>query len=207
MCQQKHRWNTKDEIPSRLAYEAYCVFHKTCMPGGIHKDKQPLTKFISSPEYNGFYTFGKYLADLKLPMNQQEEFIKFVMQQGVKIRDWCKSFVLEEFIKQYSLKEDPKRAVESVILLAEEWSNENNGHWTEFFDQVPSSRATHFIITGRISPWIIYGTSAGQRMVDRLNEKELEIVINHINVNTWKHKLKKYPASLNALEVIDETCK
>ena len=105
----------------------------------------------------------------------------------------------------YSLKEEPKRAVESVILLAEEWGNENNGHWTEFFDQVSPSRATHFIITGRISPWIIYGTSAGQRLVDRLNEKELEIVVNHINVNTWKHKLKKYPASLNALEIIDET--
>ena len=207
MCQQKHRWNTKDEVPSRLAYEAYCVFHKTCMPGGIHKDKQPLTKFISSPEYNGFYTFGKYLADLKLPMNQQEEFIKFVMQQGVKIRDWCKSFVLEEFIKQYSLKEDPNRAVESVVLLAEEWSNETNRHWTEFFDQVSPSRATHFIITGRISPWIIYGTNAGQRMVDRLNERELELVVNHINVNTWKHKLKKYPASLNELEIIDNTCK
>ena len=207
MCHQKHRWNTKDEVPSRLAHEAFCVFHRTCMPGEIHKDKQPLTKFINSPEYNGFYTFGKYLAELKLPINQQEEFIKFVMQQGVKIRDWCKSFVLEEFIKQYSLKEDPKRAVESVILLAEEWGNENNGHWTEFFDKVSASMATHFIITGRISPWIIYGTNAGQRMVDRLNERELELVVNHINVNTWKHKLKKYPASLNELEIIDNTCK
>lgn len=204
MCHQKHRWNAKDELPSRLSFNAYCVFHNTCMPG---KNIPTVEKFINSPEYNGFYTFGKYLADLKLPMNQQEEFIKFVMQQGVKIRDWCKSFVLEEFIKQYSLKEDPKRAVESVVLLAEEWSNENNRHWTEFFDQVSPSRATHFIITGRISPWIIYGTNAGQRLVDRLNEKELEIVINHINVNTWKHKLKKYPASLNALEVIDETCR
>ena len=206
MCHQKHRWNTKDEVPSRLAYEAFCVFHKTCMPGGIHKDKQPLTKFINSPEYNGFYTFGKYLSELKLPIDQQQEFMKFVMQQGVKIKDWTKSFVLEEFIKLYSLKEDPKRAVESVILLAEEWGNENNGHWTEFFDKVSASMATHFIITGRISPWIIYGTNAGQRMVDRLNERELELVVNHINVNTWKHKLKKYPASLNELEIIDETC-
>jgi len=44
-------------------------------------------------------------------------------------------------------------------------------------------------------------------MVDRLNERELELVVNHINVNTWKHKLKKYPASLNELEIIDNTCK
>ena len=71
------------------------------MPGGIHKDKQPLTKFINSPEYNGFYTFGKYLSELKLPIDQQQEFMKFVMQQGVKIKDWTKSFVLEEFIKLY----------------------------------------------------------------------------------------------------------
>ena len=207
MCQQKHRYNTKDELPSRLAYETFTIFYKTCMSGRTVQDRPPaLATFINSPEYNGFYTFGKYLAELKLPVNQQEDFIKFVIQQGVKIKDWSKSFVLEEFIKLYSLKEDPKRAVESVILLAEEWGNENNGHWTEFFDKVSASMATHFIITGRISPWIIYGTNAGQRMVDRLNERELELVVNHINVNTWKHKLKKYPASLNELEIIDETC-
>ena len=206
MCQQKHRWNAKDELPSRMAFEAFCVFHKTCMPGNVYGSTPPLEKFINSPEYNGFYAFGKYLSELKLPLDQQQEFMKFVMQQGVKIKDWTKSFVLEEFIKLYSLKEDPKRAVESVILLAEEWGNENNGHWTEFFDKVSASMATHFIITGRISPWIIYGTDAGQRMVDRLNERELELVVNHINVNTWKHKLKKYPASLNELEIIDETC-
>ncbi len=207
MCQQKHRFNTKDELPSRVAYEVFCVFYGTCMPGQIYGEAPPLKKFISSPEYNGFYTFGKYLAELKLPIDQQRDFIKFVMQQGVKIKDWTKSFVLEEFIKLYSLKEDPKRAVESVILLAEAWSNENNRHWTEFFDKVSPSMATHFIITGRISPWIIYGTNAGQRMVDKLNERELELVVNHINVNTWKHKLKKYPASLNELEIIDNTCK
>lgn len=206
MCQQKHRWNAKDELPSRMAFEAFCVFHKTCMPGNVYGSTPPLEKFINSPEYNGFYIFGKYLSELKLPLDQQQEFMKFVMQQGVKIKDWTKSFVLEEFIKLYSLKEDPKRAVESVIILAEEWGNENNGHWTEFFDKVSASMATHFIITGRISPWIIYGTNAGQRMVDRLNERELELVVNHINVNTWKHKLKKYPASLNELEIIDETC-
>ena len=205
MCQQKHRFNTKNELPSRIAFEAFCVFHKTCMPG--YGGSPTLEKFINSPEYNGFYIFGKYLVELKLPKDQQQEFIKFVMQQGVKIKDWAKSFVLEEFIKLYSLKEDPKRAVESVIILAEEWSNENNEHWTEFFDKVSPSMATHFIITGRISPWIIYGTNAGQRMVDKLNERELELVVNHINVNTWKHKLKKYPASLNELEIIDNTCK
>ena len=207
MCNQKHRWNAKNELPSRIAFEAFCVFHKTCMPSNIRGGSPPLEKFINSPEYNGFYIFGKYLAELKLPIDQQQDFIKFVMQQGVKIKDWVKSFVLEEFIKLYSLKEDPKRAVESVILLAEAWSNENNRHWTEFFDKVSPSMATHFIITGRISPWIIYGTNAGQRMVDKLNERELELVINHINVNTWKHKLKKYPASLNELEIIDNTCK
>jgi hypothetical protein len=99
MCQQKHRFNVKDELPSRISFETFCVFHKTCMPGNINGQIPPLEKFINSPEYNGFYTFGKYLAELKLPTDQQREFIKFVMVQGVKIKDWPKSFVLEEFIK------------------------------------------------------------------------------------------------------------
>ena len=74
------------------------------MPGNVYGSTPPLEKFINSPENNGFYTFGKYLSELKLPLDQQQEFMKFVMQQGVKIKDWTKSFVLEEFIKLYSLK-------------------------------------------------------------------------------------------------------
>ena len=54
------------------------------MPG---KNIPTLEKFINSPEYNGFYTFGKYLADLKLPMNQQEEFIKFVLRANIALEN------------------------------------------------------------------------------------------------------------------------
>jgi len=187
MCEKKRRKMGEYDKVNRLAFNIWLKFCKFASP--TSKKQKTYDDFIDNRYYTGFLKFARHCMDLS-PYDL-ESFVDFIFRNAVKMDDWCKNYVYEMYVRENNKKESVDRAAERVILLMQNWSEQTGHPWTEFFDQVNTNQATQWIITGRISPWIIYGSQAGQRLVDRLNEEQLMLVAENIEPKYWQFRLAR----------------
>ena len=57
--------------------------------------------------------------------------------------------------------------------------------------RVNTNQAVHWIRTGRISPWVLFATDAGQALVNRFNEEQLELIVEYIEPKYWQFKVAR----------------
>lgn len=187
MCEKKRRKMGEHDKVNRLAFNIWLKFYKFTVPAS----KKPKTydDFIDNRYYTSFLKFARHCLDLS--PHDLEGFVDFVFRNAVKLDDWCKNYVYEMYVRENNKKESVDRAAERAILLMQNWSEQTGSTWTEFFDLVNTNQATQWIITGRISPWIIYGSNAGQRLVDRLSAEQLQLVAENIEPKYWQFRLAR----------------
>lgn len=187
MCEKKRRWILKEEKYSKLAFYAYQEFYIL----NNASTKKTYTDFINSSYYIDFIKFGKHLT--KLNVIEPNEFILFVLKSGAKIRDWCKDWVYEEFVRFQTERESYDKAVERNILLMNSWALDTNNTWIDFFRKIEPPLAVAYIKTGRISPWILYNTKTGIELLERMSDEQLGLIEKYIKPNQWYNKFNKYP--------------
>lgn len=186
MCEPKRRHMVQNDRHVRLAFRAYQRFYEKSMNA---KRAKTYTEFAKSNYYIAFVRFGKHLIDLNAI--DPERFIDFLLQMGVRLDDWCKDTVYEEYVRDLTRKESVDRAVERNVLLMQQWGIETGETWTKFFDKVNTQRAVQLIKTGRISPWIIYGCDGAQTLLDRMNDEQIKMVAEYIDPTYWRKRLIK----------------
>jgi hypothetical protein len=187
MCEKKRRKMGEHDKANRIAFNIWLKFYKYTSP--TSKKQKTYDDFIDNKFYTSFLKFARHCIDLS-PYDL-DGFADFVFRNAVKIDDWCKNYVYEMYVRENNKKESVDRAAERVILLMQNWSEQTGEVWTDFFDRVNTNQATQWIITGRISPWIIYGSSAGQRLVDRLTEEQIMLVAENIEPKYWQFRLAR----------------
>ena len=195
MCEKKRRWILKDEKHSKLAFYAFQEFYRISY--SIKKDYK---SFMQSQYYSEFVKFGKHLCNIHVI--EPEEFISFILKTELKIRDWCKDWVYEEFVRYQTSRESSEKAVERNILLMQQWSTQNAYHWTDFFKEIPTPLAVAYIRSGRISPWVLYNSESGLSLLERMTDEELSIVSTYINPLEWQKKFNKYPDEVNFIKSV-----
>jgi len=186
MCEQKRRHMVQNDKPVRLGYRAYQLFYTK---NTNSKEPKTYKEFAKSSYYTAFVRFGKHILDINAI--DPEKFIEFVLRMGVKLDNWCKDSVYEEYVRDLTKRESVDRAVERNILLMQQWSLQEEQEWTKFFDKITPQLAVHWIKTGRISPWIIYGCDAAQNLLDRMNDEQIKMVAEYIDPIYWRKRLIK----------------
>jgi len=187
LCEKKRRMMGKDDKQNRLAFAVWTRFNKYCF---AYMGEKSYDDFTSNQYYLAFMKFAAYLIDLK-PYNM-EDFIDFVIKNGVKLDDWGKAWVYETWVSNISKKETVDRAVERCVMLMQDWAEENDTDWKQFFGQVGTGNAVQWIRTGRLSPWILYSTDQGQKLISRLNDEQLELVVGSIDPKFWSFKVARH---------------
>jgi len=186
MCPKKRRMAEKDNLSSRLGFRVFQQFYKMTTAG-----QQPKTfeDFIKSSYYTDFVKFGRYLG--QRDAIDTERFAAFVINNGVKLRDWRKDFVYESFLQELMNKEPADRALERTILTLQQWANENETTFNKFFEEVSTTEATHIIKAGRISPWVLYLSESAGSLLGRMSSEQGEMIGQIINPNIWKARFHK----------------
>lgn len=193
MCEKKRRWIIKDEKFVKISFYAYQEFYRI----GFSRKKE-YEDFICSHYYSDFIVFGKYLCGIHII--EPQEFVTFVLTTGLKIKDWCKDWVYEEFVRYQTDRESADKATERNILLMQQWSIQTGLHWTEFFRQITTTLAVSYIKSGRISPWVLYNSVSGMELLDRMSDEELGIVSQYINPKKWHKKFDKYAEDVDLIK-------
>lgn len=186
-CEKKRRMMAEHDKPNRLAFNVWRKFLKYCTPSA--RKEKTYEDFVNSNVYTGFVKFARHVIDLN--PHSVDDFVDFVIRNSVKLDDWTKIWVYEAWIREVSKKESVDRAVERSVLLMKTWSEREQENWTDFFVRVNTNQAVHWIRTGRISPWVLFSTDAGQALVNRFNEEQLELIVEYIEPKYWQFKVAR----------------
>ena len=75
-----------------------------------------------------------------------------------------------------------------------DWAEEQNAQWADYFRLVNTNRAVQHIQQGKISPWILLGCTAGKKLLQSLNDEQLQMISKYISLEFWTQKVKSSPA-------------
>lgn len=188
LCEQKRRWTQKDDKHVRFAFNSWLRWYEITGTNR-HKKTRTYKDFMKSSEYTNFVKFGRHIVNTNLVNPNQ--FIDFVVKNNLRLKDWTKDTVFETYAKQVCRSEDIQTALERFIKLTEKWAEEHDTEWTDFFLQVNTSQALHWIRTGKISPWILYNAMSSKKLFERMTEEQIHYMEDFIDPTLWKGKMAK----------------
>jgi hypothetical protein len=199
MCPKKKRFAEKDNIGSRLGFR---VFQRFFALTTNSKKEKTFDDFIDSRYYVSFVKFGRHLVQLN-PINTND-FVDFVIRNGVKLNDWQKDYVYETYLQDLVSKEPPEKGLERTIVFMNEWADENNCTYDQFFSVIPTTEAAYLIKTGRISPWVLYLSESAGNLLDQFNDEQYNMIKAIIDPSVWTKRIQKHSEDV---KFIKETLK
>ena len=174
----------------QLGLQAYLRFYEVTQ--GSAKLKS-YADFVSSPYYNAFVKFGRYCQSIRCI--NFVNFLDWLLRNNKKIDYWCKDSMYEEWLPEYLKKEAVQdaleRAITEMLNYAEDHPELKNGY-ADYFRYGNSNRICHHIVTGRISPWIVYNCKSGVAFLDGITEEQVVILLPWIDPDYWQRKFSDY---------------
>jgi hypothetical protein len=185
MCPKKRRDLDIDTPASRIGFRVFQRFYQLTVTS---KKVKTTEEFINSQYYMDFVKFGHYLIDLK-PLNM-DQFIDFVIRNGIKLKDWRNELVYDQFIEDLIKKEPADSAIERSILTMDEWAQKNGTVMANFFKEVSANEASFFIRRGKLSPWALYLAESGDDLMKAFTEDHMTFIGGIIDPSYWHKKFK-----------------
>jgi len=193
LCESKRRWQQENETGVQFGLRAYLRFYETTQGSARLKS---YADFISSPYYNAFVRYGRYLVAIRAI--NPNSFNDWLLRQNKKIDFWCKDSFYEEWLLEYLKKEAPQDALERALKEMQDYADGNDSiaEFSHYFCHGNTNRICHHITTGRISPWVIYNCDTGIEYLESLNTEQMDIVMPWIDPDYWGRKFKDYVADV-----------
>lgn len=186
LCEQKRRHLARDDHPVRLGFMAYQQFYTKAMGRRTPPD---YASFAKSKMYAAFVRFGKHLIDLNTV--NPRAFIDFLLRIEAPIDRWTSPTLYGTYIRELNKNESPLDAIERNFMLMQQWSLENDVDWRDFFRKVDPPRAALWIVSGRISPWILLTASSAGDLLDRMTADQMKTIEQAVDADFWRAKLAR----------------
>lgn len=199
VCEPKRRWQDRNSLAVQLALEAYRRFYRHCQPSQKDKDWK---HFASSSYYTAFVRFGRYMLEVKCV--NTTAFIDYVIQKNVKLDQWAKDSVYEQFLISWSRTENPWDAIKRSLITAAEWAEQQESRTQDYFRYAASSKVLLDLDRGRISPWLVFCCDTGIEWVSNLTPDQLKIVNKWIEPDVWLGKINQNEHSKEIRSVLKE---
>tara|TARA_R110000796_G_scaffold60163_1_gene138819 strand:+ start:410 stop:1141 length:732 start_codon:yes stop_codon:yes gene_type:complete len=187
LCESKRRAQQEKEPGVQIGLQAYLRFYD--MTQGSSKFKT-YDDFSTSPYYNAFVKFGRHCQSIRA-INIRG-FIDFVIKENKKLDWWTKDEIYQTFLAGNLRKESVQDALERSLNTMIAWADENDTVFNYYFSHANTNRIVHDITTGRISSWVIFNSTTGIEMLDKLNGEQIEMVFPYIDPDFWKRKFADY---------------
>ena len=189
-CEPKRRHLQQSETGVQFGFRSYLKFFE--LTQGSAKTKT-YNDFASSSYYSAFVKFGRYLVSIKaINLNS---FVEWLLKNNKKLDFWCKDSLYDEWLVEYLRKESYQDALERGIKEMQEYADANssldNG-FAYYFKHGNSNRICHHIVTGRISPWVVYNCDSGISFLETLDDGQMHLIIKYIDPDFWNQKFRDY---------------
>ena len=196
-CEQKRRWMAKDEKGVMLGLHTYVKFYQ-------HAQDRTKTRtfedFVTSPYYTAFVRFGNYLINTKCI--KIERFIDWVVMSGIKLDKWATDATYTQFLGTALRTENVNDALQRAVEYSIEWSEEKNMRAEDVMRYGSENRLCHAIVTGKISPWVVFQSHSGQEFLTRLSEEQMQMIWPVIDPDFWQPTFEQRAADVHYAEEI-----
>jgi len=189
MCEPKRRRMQQDEPGVRFGMQAYLRFYE------VHQGSSKLKTyddFCESRYYKAFVKFGNYCVNTHVIAPHR--FLDWLLKNNKKIDRWCSDQLYTEYLIQHLLVEAVQDALERAIEHSMRWE-EKTGHPARDMLRYGNHNALCYdIAAGRISPWVIYNSEAGQKFLSDISAEQVQMIWPYIDSDKWHKKFTDYPA-------------
>jgi hypothetical protein len=197
VCETKQRWLNRDLQGNRIGFQVWVQFYKK---NSAAKKTKTYEEFIRSPYYVAFAKFGNYCVDINCV--NISRFTDWLLKNQIRLDTWCSDTHYTKFLIEYVKTEDPldsiHRSVETTIKLGEDAGILPKDVLR--FGNV--NRICQAIVTGKISPWMLYQSNSGVKFLDTLTTDHAIMIMDYINPEQWALKFHREPENVTTVKEI-----
>ena len=188
-CEPKRRDQQRSEKGVVIGFQTWLRFYELTQGSAKLKTYED---FCNNNFYNAFVKFGRHCVAISaVNVNQ---FIDYVLKNQIKIDNWCKDKIYEEYLYKLLRTESSDDALERSVLTMQEWAEQNDSDIATYFTAVSSNRFVQHVLNGRVSCWAIYCCDNGIAKLETLSEEQVTLLMPWIDPEFWQRKLHDYPA-------------
>ena len=121
---------------------------------------------------------------------EADTYIDWLITQNVGIDAWAKEGTYDTYLQSKLLTEPVEPALERTIKSMQEWAHNESAEWKHFFYYVNINRAVEMINQGKISPWVIFNCESGQKLLNDMNDEQIQMIATVIDPPWWKKVFK-----------------
>jgi hypothetical protein len=186
LCENKRRWQDKDQPGNRIGYQAWVEFYKK---NTTSKKPRTYVDFTKSAYYIAFVKFGHYCVDIKCI--NVVRYADWLLKNQIKIDSWCSDTNYTKFLIEYLKTEDPldaiARSIESTMAISKDSGIETK----DCLRYANRNKLAYAVTTGKISPWMLYQSESGVKFLEELDESQQKMIIDYINPEQWAIKFRR----------------
>ena len=189
MCEPKRRRSQKDEAGVRLGFQAFIKFYESMQGSARNKTYDD---FCESAYYRAFVKFGRYCVNTNVINPAQ--FMNWLLKNNKKIDRWASDQLYTEYLVDYLKVENVNDALARSIEHSIGWHERTGYPAHDMLRYGNHNTLCYDISCGRISPWVIYNSEAGQKFLSELNSEQLRMIWSYIDTDFWQKKFHDYMA-------------
>lgn len=186
VCEVKRRYLDKDKRGNQIGFQSFVLFFDKHTAS---KKIKTYEEFIKSPYFIAFVKFGNYCIDIGV-LNVTR-FVEWLLSNKIKIDNWATDANYTKFLIEYLRLENPYDAIARSVTTCAELAELDNIRVCDVLRYGNVNKICHNIVSGKISPWMLYQSDSGTQFLDRLNQDHVRIVIDYINPELWALKFKR----------------
>ena len=199
ICEYKHRWLERDKRGNRIGFQSWLQFYERHT---TNKKVKTYEDFIKSAYYTAFAKFGTYCIDvnaLNVP-----RYVDYLLKEKIKIDTWASDTNYNKFLIEYLQMEDPHDAIHRSVETCIELSKDQNIQQHDVLRYGNRNRILYCITTGKISPWLLFQSESGVKLLDEISPDQLKLIYDYINPVKWAIIFSKDKTKVNE---INSLCK
>lgn len=195
LCEPKRRFLQRDDKSVKLAFIAYQRFYERAM-----RRETTQAKFEASQFYTAFVRFARYLLDVNAI--NPTAFVDFLIRVEAPVDKWTQPKYYSRYIQELNKNESLLDAIERSFMVMEHWAVDSDADWHDFFRCLSPAKATLWLISGKISPWLLFTASSAADLFKRLNAEQMAMIEQAIDVTFWRAKLARHQAEVDEIRVM-----
>ena len=189
MCEPKRRRLNKTERGVELGFQAYIRFYETMQGSAKLKTHDD---FCESAYYKAFVKFGRYCVSTKTINPKQ--FMEWLLKHQKKIDRWASDQLYTEYLLDYLKVENVSDALSRAIEYSIDWSEKQSAPAHDCLRYGNSNALCYAIVTGRISPWVLYNSESGAKFLGELSTEQVAMIWPYIDSDLCQKKFQTYLA-------------
>lgn len=197
LCEPKRRWMDRDKPANRIAFIAWSKFYQQYQPRGKKKEYRD---FSASPYYSGFVKYGAYCADVGVVNPLM--YVDWLLKEKISLDKWASDKNYDRYLIEYIRLEDSMDAVKRSVGTLLQFAEDENLQVGDVLRYTNANKICHKIVSGKLSPWLLFNSDSGRHFLSNLNSGQMEMVFDYINPDIWNIKFMRDKENVNDVQAI-----